>query len=49
MKACASPTPLYSAARAAALESGEESAYVLAGLTVWLPVAFELGFLRRVY
>ncbi|HEV7891977.1 MAG TPA: DNA-binding domain-containing protein [Pyrinomonadaceae bacterium] len=48
LKACGSPTPLYSAARAAALESGQETAYVLAGLTVWLPVAFELGFLRRV-
>jgi Putative DNA-binding domain len=48
LKACASPSPLYTAARAAALESGEEEACVLARLTVWLPVAFELGFLRRV-
>jgi hypothetical protein len=48
LKACASPTPLYTAACAAALESGQETAYVLAGLTVWLPLAFELGFLRRV-
>jgi hypothetical protein len=48
LKACGSQSPLYSAARAAALESGQETAYVLAGLTVWLPVAFELGFLRRV-
>jgi hypothetical protein len=48
LKACRSPVPLYPTARAAALESGEEAAYVLAGLTVWLPAAFELGFLRRV-
>jgi hypothetical protein len=48
LKACANPSPVYTAARAAALESGEEAAYVLAGLTVWLPAAFELGFLRRV-
>ena len=47
LKTCGSPVPLYSAAQAAALESGEEAAYVLAGLTVWLPTAFELGFLRR--
>ena len=48
LKACGSPSPLYPAARAAALESGEEVAQVLAGLMVWLPAAFELGFLRRV-
>jgi hypothetical protein len=48
LRACASPSPLYPAARAAALESGEEEACVLARLMVWLPVAFELGFLRRV-
>lgn len=48
LKACAAtPSPLYTAARAAALESGEEAAYVLAGLTVWLPAAFDLGLLRR--
>jgi hypothetical protein len=47
LKSCGSPTPLYPAARAAALESGEEEAAVLARLTVWLPLAFELGFLRR--
>ena len=48
LKACGSPSPLYTAARAAALESGEEAGYVLAGLMMWLPAAFELGFLRRV-
>jgi hypothetical protein len=48
LKACGEPTPLYSAVRAAALESGEEPGRVLAGVAVWLPVAFELGFLRRV-
>lgn len=48
LKACGSPVTLYPTAQAAALESGEETAYVLAGLTVWLPAAFELGFLRRV-
>jgi hypothetical protein len=47
LKSCASPSPLYTAARAAALESAADAAHVLAGLTVWLPTAFELGFLRR--
>lgn len=48
LKACESPSPLYPAAHAAARESGETAAHVLARLTVWLPAAFELGFLRRV-
>jgi len=47
LKACASPAQPYTAARAAALESGEEPGRVLAAAAVWLPVAFELGFLRR--
>lgn len=48
LKACERPAPLYEAVRAAALEAGEETPHVLAGVAVWLPVAFELGFLRRV-
>lgn len=48
LRACRSPSALYPAAQAAALESGEEPAYVLAGLAVWLPATLELGFLRLV-
>lgn len=48
LKACERPTPLYTAVCAAALEGGQETAKVLAEVAVWLPIAFELGFLRRV-
>jgi hypothetical protein len=48
LKACARPTRLYEAVRDAALEAGKEAPQVLAEVAVWLPVAFELGFLRRV-
>jgi hypothetical protein len=45
--ACARPAPLYDAVRRAALEVGTEPAQVLADAALWLPVAFELGLLRR--
>jgi hypothetical protein len=48
LKACERPTLLYEAVRRAALESGKESPQVLAEVAMWLPVAFEFGFLRRV-
>lgn len=48
LKACERPTPLYTAVCAAALEGGKETPKVLAEVAVWLPIAFELGFLRRV-
>lgn len=48
LKACAHPTPLYTAVRAAALEAGQETPRVLAEVAIWLPIAFGLGFLRRV-
>lgn len=46
LKACEVPTSSYAAVRVAALESGRDPAQVLAEAAVWLPVAFELGFLR---
>lgn len=48
LKACERPASLYSAARRAAAESGQEPSFVLAELAVWLPVAVGVGFLRRV-
>ncbi len=49
LKACEQrPVSLYSAARSAAVESGKETGQVLAEVAVWLPVAFEFGYLRRV-
>jgi hypothetical protein len=48
LKACERPTSLYEAVRRAALESGRESPEVLAEVAMWLPIAFEFGFLRRV-
>ncbi|MBV8859270.1 MAG: putative DNA-binding domain-containing protein [Acidobacteria bacterium] len=48
LKACERPAPLYTAVLAAAHEAGKETAQVLAEAAVWLPVAFSLGFLRRV-
>ena len=47
LKACERPTPSYSAVKVAALESGREPGQLLADVAVWLPVAFDLGFLRR--
>jgi len=48
LRACESPTSTYPAVQAAALESGIEPGQALAEVAVWLPVAFELGFLRWV-
>jgi|SRR5690349_351364 len=48
LKACEHPTPSYSAVQVAALESGKEPGQVLAELAIWLPIAFDLGFVRRV-
>jgi len=48
LKACEHSTPSYPAVQVAALESGREPGQVLADVAVWLPVAFALGFLRRV-
>lgn len=45
LKACERPASLYSAAQRAALESGKETARVLAEVAVWLPVAIEFGYL----
>jgi len=49
LMACERPTPVYAAVQAAAQESGEEPGRMLASAAVWLPVAFEFGFLRRVF
>jgi hypothetical protein len=48
LKACEHPTSSYPAVRAAALESGRDPGEALAEVAVWLPVAFELGFLHPV-
>jgi hypothetical protein len=48
LKACEHPSPLPVAASRAAEESGKETAFVLAELVVWLPVALGLGFVRQV-
>lgn len=48
LKACERPVSVHLAAGRAAEESGAETAFVLAELVVWLPVAMGLGFLRRV-
>jgi Putative DNA-binding domain len=49
LKACEHPISLSAAARRAAEESGKEPSYVLAELLLWLPLAGELGFLRRAF
>lgn len=46
LKSCERPMPTYPAVRVAALESGRDPGQILAEVAVWLPVAFELGFLR---
>jgi len=48
LRACEHATSSYSAVRVAALESGREPGQVLVEVAMWLPVAFELGFLRGV-
>jgi hypothetical protein len=48
LKACGRPVSLYVAARRGAAEGGKETGQVLAEVAVWLPVAVELGYLRRV-
>jgi Putative DNA-binding domain len=48
LRACERPTSSYPAVQVAALESGRDPGQVLAEVAVWLPVAFGLGFLRRV-
>lgn len=49
LKACERPVSLTIAAQRAAEEAGKESAVVLAELSVWLPLAIELGFIRRLF
>jgi hypothetical protein len=48
LRACEHPVSLYFAVQRAARESGTEPAYVLAEVTMWLPVAIEFGYLRQV-
>ena len=48
LRGCERPTSCYPAVRVAALESKTDQAQALAEIAVWLPVAFELGFLRQV-
>ncbi|HYJ86475.1 MAG TPA: DNA-binding domain-containing protein [Pyrinomonadaceae bacterium] len=48
LRACERPTSIYPPVQVAAVESGREPGQVLADVAVWLSVAFELGFLRRV-
>ena len=48
LRACERPTSGYPAVRVAALESGRDPGQALAEVAMWLPVAFELGFLRQV-
>lgn len=47
LRACERPASPYKSAQRAAAESGKEPAQVLAELSMWLPAAMELGFLRR--
>ena len=48
LRACERPASSYPAVQVAALESGRDPGQVLADVAVWLPVAFERGFLRWV-
>lgn len=48
LRACERPTASYQAVRVAALESERDPGQALAEAALWLPVAFELGFLRQV-
>lgn len=46
LRACVRPTSSYPAVQVAAIESGKNPGEALAEVAMWLPVAFELGFLR---
>jgi hypothetical protein len=48
LRACERPTSSYPAVQIAARESGRDPGQALAEIAMWLPVAFELGFLRQV-
>jgi hypothetical protein len=48
LRACELPTSSYSAVKVAALERAREPGQALADVAVWLPIAFDLGFLGRV-
>jgi len=48
LKACDTPSSAHVAAARAADESGIEASVLLAQLVLWLPVAIQFGFLRRV-
>ena len=48
LRACEHPTSSYQAVQVAAHESGRDPGQALADVAMWLPIAFELGFLRRV-
>ncbi len=47
LRACEHPTSTYPAVQVAALETARDPGQVLADVAMWLPVAFELGFLRQ--
>jgi hypothetical protein len=48
LRACERPTSSYPAVQIAAVESGRDPGQALADVAMWLPIAFELGFLRQV-
>ena len=48
LRACEHPTSCYPAVQIAAFESGKDPGQALADIAMWLPNAFELGFLRQV-
>ncbi|HEX8173039.1 MAG TPA: DNA-binding domain-containing protein [Thermoanaerobaculia bacterium] len=48
LQACEQPLPLYAAAQRAAAAAGDDPSRVLAALSIWLPAAIELGYIRRV-
>jgi len=48
LRTCESPVSAHDAAREAAEQSGTEVSSVLAHLVLWLPIAIQSGFVRRV-
>ena len=48
LRACEHPTSCYPAVQIAAHDSGKDPGQALADVAMWLPIAFELGFLRTV-